>query len=122
MADIAHIMPDLEGEELTLVESLAAPMNEEQAQVFSSAYRAGRREPQTILVLSVVGLFTFPGLQRFFLGQTGLGFLYLFTGGLLLIGSIFDLANYKSLTLEYNRKAVERMATRILNTPTAEPR
>jgi TM2 domain len=92
MADIARIMPDLEGEELALVENLAAPMNEDQAHVFSSAYRGVRKEPQTVLMLSVVGLFMFPGLQRFFLGQTGLGFLYFFTGGLILIGSIFDLA------------------------------
>jgi TM2 domain-containing membrane protein YozV len=90
-------------------------MNESQARVFSQAYRMKRKEPQTILVASVIGLVSLPGLQRFFLDQIGLGLLYLFTGGLLLIGSIVDLVNYKKLTLEYNRRVAEQIAAKILN-------
>lgn len=122
MANIIQFMPELDEEELTLVAGLVAPMNENQAQLFSYGYRARRKESQTILVASVVGLFSLPGFQRFFLGHIGLGFLYIFTGGLLLVGSIFDLVNYKRLTFEYNRKVAEQIAARILNPPIAELR
>ena len=120
MANIIQFMSYLDEEELALVGSLVAPMNENQAQMFSYGYQARRKDPQTILAVSVVGLVSLPGLQRFVLGQIGLGFLYLFTGGLLLIGSIFDLVNYKRLTLEYNQKVAEQIAARILNPPIVE--
>ena len=97
------------------IQRLVASMDEKQAQLFSYAYRAKRKEPQTILVASVIGLVSVPGLQRFLLGQIGLGFIYLFTGGLLLIGSIVDLVRYKKLTLEYNQKVAEEVAARIIN-------
>jgi TM2 domain-containing membrane protein YozV len=117
MANIIQYMPFLDDEELALVGSLAATMNENQAQIFSHGYLTSRKEPQTILAVSVIGLVSFPGLQRLVLGQIGLGLLYLFTGGLLLIGSIYDLVKYKRLTFEYNRKVAEHIAARVLNPP-----
>ena len=108
-------MPELEEEELDSIQRLVISMDEKQTQLFSHAYRAKRKEPETILVASVIGLISVPGLQRFLLGQIGLGFLYLFTGGLLLIGSLVDLVRYKKLTLEYNQKVAEEVAARIIN-------
>ena len=40
------------------------------------------------------------------IGQIGMGLLYLFTGGLCLIGTIIDLINYQDLAFEYNRKMI----------------
>jgi len=56
-----------------------------------------------MLIFCLVGLFVVPGLQRFILGQIGMGLLYLFTVGLCFIGSIVDLVNHKTLALEYNK-------------------
>ena len=50
------------------------------------------------------------GIQRFYLGQIGMGILYLFTYGLCLIGTIMDLVNNKSLTNEFNQKAAQEVA------------
>jgi TM2 domain-containing membrane protein YozV len=50
------------------------------------------------------------GIQRFYLGQIGMGILYLFTGGLCLIGTIMDLVNNKTLTNEFNQKAAQEVA------------
>ncbi|MGZ3891144.1 MAG: TM2 domain-containing protein, partial [Mucilaginibacter sp.] len=50
--------------------------------------------------------FAVAGIQRFVLGQIAMGILYLFTGGFCLIGTIVDLVNNRSLTLEYNQKMV----------------
>ena len=75
-------------------------------------YRSKRRDPQLILILSLIGLFGFAGIQRFLVGHIGMGILYFFTLGLCWIGTIIDAVNYKSLALEYNSKmVVETMLT-----------
>jgi len=51
------------------------------------------------------------GVQRFMVGQIGMGILYLFTGGLCLIGTIIDTINHKKLAFEFNQQmARESMA------------
>lgn len=75
-------------------------------------YRSKRRDPQLILILSLLGLFGFAGIQRFLVGHIGMGILYFFTLGLCWIGTIIDAVNYKNLALEYNSKmVVETMMT-----------
>jgi hypothetical protein len=44
------------------------------------------------------------------MGQVGIGFLYLFTGGLLLIGTIADIVKHKELAFNYNRQVARRIA------------
>jgi hypothetical protein len=39
-----------------------------------------------------------------------MGLLYLFTGGLCLIGTIVDLVNYQSLAFDYNRKIADEVS------------
>jgi TM2 domain-containing membrane protein YozV len=43
-------------------------------------------------------------VQRFVIGQIGMGLLYLFTGGFCLIGTIVDLINHKTLANDFNRQ------------------
>jgi hypothetical protein len=43
-------------------------------------------------------------------GQVGTGFLYLFTWGLLLFGTISDVVKYRELALTYNRQVAGRIA------------
>ena len=42
-------------------------------------------------LLCVIGFFGFAGLHRFYLGKWVTGLIWLFTGGLLVIGTIVDL-------------------------------
>ena len=64
-----------------------------------------------ILLATIIGFVIVAGIQRFLVGQIGMGLLYLFTAGLCFIGTIIDLINYQDLTFEYNRKmAVEAAA------------
>lgn len=56
------------------------------------------RKKDTALLLAVVGLFVLPGLQRFYLRQTGMGILYLFTGGLCAIGQIVDIIQLATMS------------------------
>lgn len=80
-------------------------MNEQQKQNFVMFYSGKRKDPQDILLFTLLGFIIIAGVQRFVLNQIGMGLLYFFTGGLCLIGTIVDLINYKSLALEYNQQA-----------------
>ncbi len=72
--------------------------------IFVSMYRSRRKEPQIVLLTALIGFLGISGVHRFLLNQIGMGILYLFTGGLCLIGTIVDLVNHKTLALEYNQK------------------
>lgn len=109
MANAIDLMPELYGEELAYVQAIIASMDEEKARRFINAYRARRKNPQDILIFSIIGLLVIPGLQRFLLNQIGMGLLYIFTIGLCFIGSIIDLVNYQKLTFEYNQKIADEV-------------
>src|SRR5216684_5620158 len=104
---ITHYLPELDETEKLYIEDLVQGLSREQAQLFAGAYRQRRKDPHTVLLTAIVGLVAIPGLQRFWLGQIGMGFIYLFTWGLLLVGSISDLIRYKQLALEYNQKVAQ---------------
>ncbi len=91
-------------EELQFLEQLTNGFNEEQTKNFVLIYGNKRKDQQDILLFTLLGFVIIAGVQRIVLGQIGMGLLYLFTGGLCLIGTIVDLINHKSLTMEYNRK------------------
>ena len=110
MNKVLQHIPEAQGEEHMLLERIVDQMDDNQLRQFASVYRSRRRDPQNVMIFSVVGLLLVPGLQRFYLGQIGWGILYLFTAGLCLIGSIIDLVNYKSMAFEYNEKIATEVA------------
>jgi TM2 domain-containing membrane protein YozV len=100
-------LPELDGEEMAYINTLVQGMNETQTQQFAMIYKSRRKEPQTIMILTIVGFLGFlgvpsAGMQRFALGQIGMGILYLFTFGLCFVGTIVDLVNYRKMTAKYN--------------------
>lgn len=100
--------PGIDEREFQALQQLMQGMNDHQQQQFFNIYRSGRKDPQAILLLSLLGLVVIAGVHRFVLDQVGMGILYLFTGGLCLVGTIVDAVNYKKLTWEYNlKKAIE---------------
>jgi TM2 domain-containing membrane protein YozV len=110
MADIYQILPELQGDELIYVSSLLKNLDDQTAGRFASLYRARRKDPQTVLLLSLLGFIGVAGVHRFFLEQVGMGLLFFFTGGICLIGTIIDVVNHKSLAFEFNqKKATETM-------------
>src|SRR4029434_1886914 len=106
---ISHYLPELEGGESAFIQDLIDRMSLEQTQLFASAYRQKRKDPHTVPLTAIVGLVAIPGLQRFWLGQIGMGFLYLFTWGLILVGSISDLIRYKKLAFDYNQRIAQEI-------------
>ena len=109
MARIINLMPELEPDELNYIQSLVQDMNESEAQQFVNIYRARRKDPQAVLIMTILGFFLVAGIQRFYVGNIGMGLLYLFTGGLCLVGTIIDLINHKRLAYEYNVKEAQNV-------------
>lgn len=97
-------LPGMTPEEMAFLQQGTAELNEEQKKYFYMVYSGKRMNPQNILLCALLGFIGVSGVQRFMVGQIGMGLLYLFTGGLCFIGTIVDLVNYKSLADDFNRK------------------
>lgn len=100
-------LPNLDMEELAYIRERTDDLSEQDLNQFILIYRGKRRDPQLILITTILGFVVVAGIQRFLVGQIGMGILYLLTAGLCFIGTIVDLVNYKSLATEYNKKMID---------------
>jgi TM2 domain-containing membrane protein YozV len=115
MNRLLNLLPNVEQEELMYIQMLVKDMSDDQIRQFASIYNSRRKDPQTILLLTLIGFFGVAGVQRFVLDQIGMGLLYLFTGGICVIGTIVDLINYKRLAIEYNQKIARQVSSIVSN-------
>ncbi|MFN1833833.1 TM2 domain-containing protein [Balneola sp. MJW-20] len=113
MAKLYDYLPEIDGEEAVYVQRLFEDMTKEQASKFANIYRTRRKDPQIVLITCILGLFLIAGVHRLILNQIGMGILYIFTGGLCLIGTVVDLINYKDLAFEYNREVAQEVRSLI---------
>ena len=90
-------------EEYSFIHHASAGLSNNQMQTFMLVYNSRRKNPNDILLATLLGFLGFAGIQRFMTGQIMLGLLYFFTGGLLGIGTIIDLFTHKSIANDYNR-------------------
>ncbi|NVO19351.1 MAG: TM2 domain-containing protein [Bacteroidetes bacterium] len=110
MAQLYQILPELEFQEMTYVQSLVNNFDEQQLVNFANIYRSRRRDPQIILLTALLGFVGISGVHRFLIDQVGMGILYLFTGGLCIIGTVVDLVNHKQLAFDYNVRIANEVA------------
>jgi TM2 domain-containing membrane protein YozV len=115
MANVLELLPEIMGEEQMYIAGLIKNMDDKQAFQFANIYRTRRKDPQTILLVTLVGFLGISGIQRFLTDQIGLGIVYLLTGGICLIGTIIDLVNYKKIAFEYNQKQANQIAVMAKN-------
>lgn len=109
--NLITMIPAVEADELAYLQALTKDLSEDKLKLFISIYNGKRKKAETILICCVLGFVCAAGIQRFVVGQIGMGILYLFTGGLCLIGTIVDLVNHKQLAFEFNQKmAIESIA------------
>ena len=97
-------LQDITPEELHFLQQATSGLNENQQKSFFILYSGKRKNPSDIMLFALLGFVCVAGVQRFVLGQIGMGLLYFFTGGLCMIGTIVDIVNHKSLAMEYNKK------------------
>lgn len=110
MSKVLRHLPELEGDEQVEVARLINKMTDEQADHFARIYRSRRREPVHVLLLAAVGFAGIAGLQRIYTEELALGLVYLFTGGLCIIGTIYDVIKYEDIALRYNRNVALEVA------------
>ncbi|PQJ35754.1 hypothetical protein BSZ35_15170 [Salinibacter sp. 10B] len=110
MSKILKHLPELEGDEQVEVARLLNKMNDRQAEHFARIYRSRRRDPIHVLILAAVGFVGIAGLQRLYMEEIGLGLVYVFTAGLCLIGTIYDIVKYQDLAFRYNREVAMEVA------------
>ncbi len=109
MANVLNVLPEIIGEEQIYIQNLLKDMDDQKMQQFANIYRTRRRDPQTILLVTLVGFLGIAGIQRFLVDQVGMGILYLLTGGICMIGTIVDLVNYKRIAFEYNQRQAQEL-------------
>ena len=110
MPNLMQYLPELEGDEMVYVQGLVKDYTEENLRQFALVYRTRRRDPQTILLTTLIGFLGVAGVQRFITNQIGMGLLFLFTGGLCVIGTIVDLVNHRKLAFDYNQQQANQIA------------
>jgi TM2 domain-containing membrane protein YozV len=111
MAKVINVLPELTGEEMIYVQKLINDFDDEKARTFASVYRARRKDPTMILVLTLLGFLGFAGIQRMVTDQVGMGIVYLLTLGLCFIGTIVDLINYQKMSFDFNRRMADEVIT-----------
>jgi TM2 domain-containing membrane protein YozV len=119
MPHTCHYLPELDDPERTFIERLTAGMSHENIQQFAAAYRQVRKDPQTIRLIAIIGIVAVPGLHRFWVGQVGIGVLYLLTWGLLLFGTVTDIVKYRELAFNYNRQLAKTIASNLMQSQRA---
>lgn len=106
------MIPNMDGNERIFLNNVLGELDEDQKLSAVQLYRSKRKDPQIILILTLLGFIGIAGIHRFLLGQIVLGIVWFLTAGLCYIGTIIDLINYRSMTLEYNQNAAaEAVAT-----------
>ncbi|MDB5131604.1 MAG: hypothetical protein JWR02_1353 [Mucilaginibacter sp.] len=90
-------------EEYSFLHHASAGLSQNQMQTFMLVYNDRRKNPNDILLATLMGFLGVAGIQRFMTGQIILALLYFFTGGFLGFGTVIDLLTYKSITNDYNR-------------------
>lgn len=101
--DMFSTLPGIQADELLVIQALTKEMNDDQRQQFFALYRGRRKEQQTLLILTLVGFLGFAGIQRFMIGEMGMGILFFLTFGFCGIGTIIDLINIKKMTSDFNQ-------------------
>ncbi len=97
-------------EEYSYLQQVMTGLDKRQSQHFVMFYSGRRKDPQEILLFTLLGFLGIAGIQRFIIGQMGMGILYILTAGLCFIGTIVDVINHKTLAFEHNQKAAYESA------------
>ena len=108
--DLLVNLKGMSPDEYSYLRQILTGMDERQSQNFVAFYSTRRKDPQEILLFTLLGFLGIAGIQRFIIGNMGMGILYILTAGLCFIGTIVDIINHKALTFEHNRNAANESA------------
>src|SRR5690606_32591836 len=108
--NILWTLPGMEEEEFQFLQQLMVPMDDYRQQQFLAIYRSRRKDPQVLLLATLLGFVGIAGVQRFMINQIVMGILYFFTCGLFFIGTLVDLIRFRKLSWKFNREMAAQSA------------
>jgi TM2 domain-containing membrane protein YozV len=111
--DVLYTLKGISQEEFSFLIKVMEGMSEDEGRKFIAFYSGKRQVPSEMLLFTLLGFIGVSGVQRFVVGQIGMGILYLITAGLCFVGTIVDAINYRSITLDYNQRAAFECARMI---------
>ena len=98
----------MQPQELMNIQAILKNYTDTEKQNFIVLYQTKRKQQQNMLILTLVGFLGIAGIQRFVIGDTVMGIVYILTFGFCGIGTIIDLVNISNMTAAHNAKmAVE---------------
>ena len=98
------MMPGLQPAEMMMIRSITKDLSDEEIRHFYTMYASRRREPQQLLIMTLLGFIGVAGIQRFVIGETVMGILYFLTLGFCGVGTIIDLINNDKLAAGHNQR------------------
>lgn len=96
------LFPKISGDEYHFLIPFLSRLDEQQTKDFLRMYNDARFDRQTYILLAALGFMFTSGFQRFYIGDWGMGLIYMLTCGLFGIGSIYDIATAKDKVLAAN--------------------
>ena len=107
------MLPGMQPDELMVVQNITKDMTEMQQQQFYAFYKGKRKDKQNLLIFTLIGFLGIAGIQRFVIGETGMGILYILTIGFCGIGTIIDLVNLDKMVSRFNKKQAMETASMV---------
>lgn len=108
--NIMGMIPEASLMEINTIKSLVTKMSPDRAKSFLMDYSSQRKSYSTALILCILGLFLPLGIFRFYVGNIGIGVIWLLTFSLMWLGAIIDIFTYKSTTEQVNIKLAHQLS------------
>jgi TM2 domain-containing membrane protein YozV len=108
------MLPGIQPDEIMYVQNLTNNMTEQQQLQFFMLYPGKRKSQQDLMLLTLLGFLGIAGIQRFIIGDTVMGILYILTVGFCGIGTIIDLVNIRQMASDFNRGQANQTAEMVL--------
>ncbi|MFB6455900.1 TM2 domain-containing protein [Chitinophaga sp. Hz27] len=99
-----NLLPGIEPEEKIWLDELTKSYSQEKKDKFLMLYQSRRKDPQSILIFTLIGFLGVAGVHRFVTDRIGLGVIYLITYGIFGIGTLVDAINYKRIAWDFNKR------------------
>jgi len=110
---ILMMLPNIQADELANIQNLCKDMLPNQIDSFLMMYQGRRKDTQTLVLVTLLAFFGVAGIQRFIVGETLMGVLYVLTWGFCGIGQLIDLINARNITSNYNNKQAIEVASMV---------
>jgi len=93
-----------------LIAQHSKTMSNESKMVFITEYNGAKKSDMiNLLLIFFFGVF---GFHKFYMGNIGMGVLYLLTGGIFGFGALYDLFTFRAAVFHHNKDLAAKIASK----------